>query len=181
MAPVTRINTTEDLEAIRQDIVLDDVGMLTVLGKRFVITPQDTFSDMMRAAADLGGINLAKVFMRRAGYEAAYKVAQSMKKKLGINGEALVRHYTKTGGKRGWSFGEIERFDPENKTFLCTARYSPFVIRFAEEKSKAAVCDFLAGAFEAMCHAAGFKEMQVVETQCVAKGDPMCVFEQREH
>jgi predicted hydrocarbon binding protein len=172
------ISTPEELQTLKQNIALDDDGMIAVLGKRFILTPQDTFSDMMRAAADIGGINLAKVLMRKAGYEAAYKVSLSMIEKLGLTGEALVRHYTKTGGKRGWSFGEVEVFDGEQGLFLCKAAYSPFVIRFTE-RSRVPVCDFLSGAFEAMCHAAGYPRIRIIETRCIAKGDPVCVFENK--
>jgi predicted hydrocarbon binding protein len=171
-----RINTPVDLEDLKAKLEIDDAGMVTILGKRFILTPQDTFSDMMRAAADLGGINLAKVFMRRAGYEAAYKYSQKMIETLSLGGEDLVRHYTRTGGKRGWSFDEVEEFNGEEGIFRCKTHYSPFVIRFAG-RSKVPVCDFLAGAFEAMCHAAGFKSMRIIETKCVAKGDEVCVFE----
>jgi predicted hydrocarbon binding protein len=173
-----RVNSPEDLEELKKNIALDDDGMLLVLGKCFVLTPQDTFSDMMFAAADLGGINMAKVFMRRAGYEAAGKVSQSMIEKLGLTGEDLVRHYTRTGGKRGWSFGEVEQFEGSKGVFVCRASHSPFVIRF-EGKSNVTVCDFLAGAFEAMCHAGGYKEMRIVETECIAKGDARCTFQSR--
>jgi len=170
------INSPEDLIATKDNMALDDEGMITYLHKRFILTPQDTFSDMMKAAADLGGINLAKVFMRRAGYEAAYKVAQAMIENLNITGEDLVRHYTRTGGKRGWAFDEAEIIDGKRGIFLCKAYYSPFVIRFLG-KSPVCVCDFLAGAFEAMCHAAGFRNMRIIETKCMARGDEICVFE----
>jgi len=170
------INTPEDLVATKDNIALDDAGMITYLGKRFILTPQDTFSDMMKAAADLGGINLAKVFMRRAGYEAAYKISLAMIENLHITGEELVRHYTRTGGKRGWAFEEVEAIDGKKGIFLCKAYYSPFVIRFSG-RSPVSVCDFLAGAFEAMCQAAGFKNMRIIETKCIAKGDDTCVFE----
>jgi len=46
-----------------------------------------------------------------------------------------------------------------------------------KEKTAVTVCDFQAGALEAMFHAAGFKGMQIIETACVAKGDESCVFE----
>lgn len=176
MSDLKRVNSPEDLEELKKNLALDADGMITALGKRYVLTPQDTFGDMMSAAADLGGINIAKVFMRRAGYEAAYKVSQTMIEKPGLTGEALVRHYTRTGGKRGWSFEGVEQFDGSKGVFMCHASHCPFVVRFAG-KSKVAVCDFLAGAFEAMCHAAGFKEMRIVETECVAKGDTRCTFQ----
>ena len=176
MSEKKRINTLEDLEKLRTKIDIDNEGMITILGRRFILTPQDTFSDMMRAAADLGGINLAKVLMRRAGYEAAYKYSLTMIETLAIEGEDLVRHYTRTGGKRGWSFEEVEEFNGEKGIFRCKTYYSPFVIRFAG-RSKVPVCDFLSGAFEAMCHAGGFKSMRIIETKCIAKGDEVCVFE----
>jgi len=178
MAEKIRINTPEELTTLKENIALDDEGMITVLGRRYVLTPQDTFSDMMRAAVDIGGINLAKVFMRRAGYEAGSAVSSSMVEKLGLSGEDLVRHYSKTGGKRGWSFGEVKKFDVKNGVFLCEAQFSPFVAGFNKE-SKVPVCDFLSGVFESMCHAAGFSDMRIVETHCTAKGDPVCVFESK--
>jgi predicted hydrocarbon binding protein len=95
---------------------------------------------------------------------------------LNITGEDLVRHYTRTGGKRGWAFDEVEIIDGKRGIFLCKAYYSPFVIRFSG-KSHVCVCDFLAGAFEAMCHAGGFRNMRIIETKCMAKGDEICVFE----
>ena len=49
-----RINTPEDLVGSKDNIALDEAGMITYLDKRFILTPQDTFSDMMKAAADLG-------------------------------------------------------------------------------------------------------------------------------
>lgn len=176
MSEKKRINSPEDLQATKDNIALDDEGMITYLNKRFILTPQDTFSDMMKAAADFGGINLAKVFMRRAGYEAAYKVSLAMIENLRLTGEDLIRHYTRTGGKRGWAFDEVEVIDGEKGLFVCKAYYSPFVIRFAG-KSPVAVCDFLSGAFEAMCHAAGYRNVRVVETRCMGKGDEVCVFE----
>jgi len=170
------IMTPEELDEIKRNLVLDDAGMITMLGKRYVITPQDTFSDMMVASADIGGLNFARVFMRRAGFEAAYKVCQSMIENLGLTGEDLVIHYTKVGGKRGWSFDAVEELDLKNNKFLCKAYYSPFVIRF-NRKTNSPVCDFLRGVFEAMCFAAGYREIRIVETKCVAMGDEFCQFE----
>jgi len=53
-------NPEETLEQIKQSITVDEGGMFIMLGNRIVITPQGTFGNMMRSAADLGGINLAR-------------------------------------------------------------------------------------------------------------------------
>jgi hypothetical protein len=44
---------------------------------------------------------------------------------------------------------------------------------------RATVCGFLSKASEAMCHAGGFKEMRIVQTECIAKGDPQCTFQNK--
>jgi predicted hydrocarbon binding protein len=87
-----------------------------------------------------------------------------------------VKFYADTAGKRGWGFNVIDKIDGANGIFRTVLHYSPFVLGF-KEKTAVTVCDFQAGALEAMFHAAGFKGMQIVETACVARGDESCVFE----
>ncbi len=171
-------NPQETLDQIKQAITIDDEGMFIMLGNRIVITPQGTFGRMMRSAADLGGINLAKVFMRKAGYDIAMSMSKIMIDLLKLAGDDLVKFYADTAGKRGWGFNVIEKIDGANGLVLCTLHHSPFVLGFPD-KTATTVCDFQAGALEAMFHAAGFKDMQVIETQCVAKGDKSCVFENK--
>jgi predicted hydrocarbon binding protein len=179
MSDLKLFNTPEDLEELKKSLSIDEKGMITILGQRFVLTAQETFSNMMFAAADLGGVNMARVFMRKAGFEVAAKVAETMIQKLGLSGESLVREYMRSAGKRGWYFGELEAFDGGNGVFVCRVDYSPFVVSFTGH-AKATVCDFIAGAFEAMCEAGGFKGMQIVETECIAKGDAQCVFKSKQ-
>ena len=166
----------ETLDQVKQAITVDDDGMFTMLGKRIVITPQETFGNLMCSAADLGGINLAKVFMRKAGYDITASVAQMMIDLLKLSGDDLVKFYADTAGKRGWGFNVVEEIDGARGVVRCVLHHSPFVLGF-KKKTSVPVCDFQAGALEAMLHAAGFPEMQVVETACVAKGDAACVFE----
>jgi len=175
MSDLKLFNTPEDLEELKNSLSIDEKGMITILGQRFILTAQETFSNMVFAAADLGGINMARVFMRKAGFEVAAKVAETMIKKLGLTGENLVREYMRSAGKRGWYFGELEEFDGGKGIFVCRVTNSPFVVRFTGQ-SKVPVCDFVAGAFEAMCEAGGFAGMQIVETECIARGDAQCVF-----
>jgi predicted hydrocarbon binding protein len=169
-------NPEETLEQIKQAISVDNEGMFVMLGNRIVITPQGTFGNMMRSAADLGGINLAKVFMRKAGYDIGMSMSKIMIDLLKLTGDDLVKFYADTAGKRGWGFNVIDKIDGANGIFRTVLHYSPFVLGF-KEKTAVTVCDFQAGALEAMFHAAGFKGMQIVETACVARGDESCVFE----
>jgi predicted hydrocarbon binding protein len=166
----------ETLDQIKQAITVDDDGMFTMLGKRIVITPQETLGNLMCSAADLGGINLAKVFMRKAGYDITTSVARKIIELLKLTGDDLVKFYADTAGKRGWGFNVIEEIDGANGVLRCVLHHSPFVLGFTK-KTAVTVCDFQAGALEAMFHAAGFPGMQVVETKCVARGDGACVFE----
>ena len=48
-----------------------------------------------------------------------------------------------------------------------------------KEKTKVPVCDFQAGAIEAMFHAAGNKNVRIIETECVAMGGRACIFENK--
>ncbi len=176
MSQTGTTNTQETLDQIKQAITVDNEGMFIMLGKRIIITPQETLGNLMSSAADLGGINLAKVFMRKAGYDIAMSMSKIMIDVLKLAGDDLVKFYADTAGKRGWGFNVIEQIDGASGLLRCVLHHSPFVLGF-KKKTAVGVCDFQAGALEAMFHAAGFKDMQVVETACVAKGDTSCVFE----
>jgi predicted hydrocarbon binding protein len=178
MAALKHWDSAETLEEIKRLMAVDDDGMFTMLGRRIVITPQATFGFMIRAAADLAGINAAKVLMRRAGYDIATSMAQIMKELLKLDGNDLVVFYCETAGKRGWGFNVTEEIDVEKGTYRSQLYFSPFVTGFTE-KTGVTVCDFQAGAIEGMFAAAGNKRVKIVETQCVAKGDPVCVFEDK--
>ena len=159
-------------------MAVDEEGMFTLMGRRIVITPQTVLGTMFRAAADLGGINLAKVFMRNAGYEVAADISKTMIEAYKIEGENLITFYCETAGKRGWGFNVVEEIDGKNGIFKLDLYYSPFVTAFTE-KTTTTVCDYLAGSVEGMFHAAGFKSIKIVETKCVAKGDDVCRFENK--
>jgi predicted hydrocarbon binding protein len=178
MSQTLQLNSQETLEELKNAIVLDDQGMFSMLGKAIIVTPQETIGRMMRSAADLGGINLAKVIMRKAGYDMAFSMSKLLISSLKLSGPDLVKFYAETAGKRGWGFNVIETIDGAGGAFRCTLHKSPFVLGFTE-KMTTTVCDFQAGSLEAMLHAAGLKDMQIVETQCVAKGDKACVFENK--
>ncbi|MBN1572820.1 MAG: XylR N-terminal domain-containing protein [Deltaproteobacteria bacterium] len=170
-------DSKDALEEIKNSLSVDEDEMFTMLGRRIVITPQATFGLMMRSAADLGGINAAKIFMRKAGYEIGTDMAKIMKELLKLQGEELITFYCETAGKRGWGFNIIEEIDVERGLFKTNLYFSPFVTGFPE-RSKVSVCDFQAGAIEGMFNATG-KKVQIVETKCVAKGDDVCVFENK--
>lgn len=170
-------DSKEALEEIKNSLSVDDDEMFTMLGRRIVITPQGTFGLMMRSAADFGGINAAKIFMRKAGYEIGTDMARIMKELLKLEGKELITFYCETAGKRGWGFNIIEEIDVEKGLFKTNLYFSPFVTGFPEG-SKVPVCDFQAGAIEGMFNATG-KKVQIVETKCVAKGDDVCVFENK--
>jgi predicted hydrocarbon binding protein len=166
------------LEEIKNSITVDEEGMFIMLGRRIVITPQGTFGDMMRAAAKLAGINAARILMREAGYEIASETAKLMISLLNLKGNDLIVFYCETAGKRGWGFNVVKEVDVEKGLFKTELHFSPFVTGF-KEKTKVPVCDFQAGAIEAMFEAAGNKNVKIVETECVAMGGRACIFENK--
>ncbi len=171
-------DSEETLEEIKKSITVDEVGMFAMLNKRIVITPQETFGNMMKAAASLAGINAAKILMREAGYEIAKSVSKIMVDVLNLKGNDLIVFYCETAGKRGWGFNAVKEVDVPGGKFRTELHFSPFVTGFTE-KTKVPVCDFQAGAIEAMFHAAGNKNVKIIETKCVAMGDSICVFENK--
>ncbi len=178
MADVKHWDSEETLKQMKDAMAIDDEGMFTLMGRRIVVTPQKTFGLMMRSAADLGGINAAKIFMRQAGYEIAIDMAKIIKELLKIDGEELIVFYCETAGKRGWGFNVIEEIDVEKGFIRTNLYFSPFVTGFPEGLEVSA-CDFQAGAIEGMFNAVGKNKVHIVETKCVAKGDDVCRFENK--
>ena len=178
MSDVKHWDSEKTLEEIKNSLSVDEEEMFTMLGRRIVITPQSTFGLMMRSAADLGGINAAKIFMRQAGFEIGTEMAKMMQELLKLEGEDLITFYCETAGKRGWGFNMIQEVDVAKGLFKTNLYFSPFVTGFPNG-SKVSVCDFQAGAIEGMFNAAGKKGVHIIETKCVAKGDDICVFENK--
>jgi len=179
MTSKLNLNPQEILDEVKSLMAVDQDGMFTLLGNRIVITSQFVFGDIMRASAEIGGINTAKIFLRNAAYSNAIIVANRIKDILKLDGNDLVTYYVQTAGKRGYGITTAEKVSKDEGIIRVNIRFSPFVTGFPKG-SPVPVCDFLSGAIEAMCHVAGFaKNIRVIETKCAAKGDDVCYFQER--
>ena len=179
MTSKLNLNPQEILDEVKSHMAIDKEGMFTLLGRRIVVCPSGVFGDIMSTAAEIGGINTAKIFARKSGYKNATIVAKMIKEVLKLDGNDLVTYYVQTAGKRGWGFTTAEKVSKDKGIIRVSIKFSPWVIGFPEG-APVPVCDFLAGSIEAMCHVAGFaKDFRVIETKCVAKGDDVCHFQER--
>jgi predicted hydrocarbon binding protein len=115
--------------------------------------------------------------MRRAGYRIATDMSGIMKEVLKLDGEDPSVFYRETAGKRDRGFNVIDETDVGERLFSTNLYFSPLATGLPGG-SEVPARDFQAGAIEGMFNATG-KKVRIVETRCLARGDDVCVFENR--
>jgi predicted hydrocarbon binding protein len=161
-------------------------GRILFKDQRMVMMSADSFGDLLKEIIDIGGLNMARVFMRRFGETAGRNDARTIKNTLSpdtdIDWLAL--------GPMIHSWEGIVRAVPEtididraSGKFYMTGIWEDSF--FAEQylkhypKSKDSVCWLLTG--YATGYASEFfgKKLLATEPTCRGKGDDMCRFEIR--
>lgn len=116
-----------------------------------------TFDDVLKDYGELAGVG-----------EKTFKVLP-MKEKIRFGLEAMARIFSEQSD-------QLSSLEDAEGRFLYRVERCPICWGRAQQANP--ICYYMVGLLqEGLCWVSGGKEFQVVETQCVAVGDPACVFE----
>jgi len=161
-----------------------DLGTILFKKQRMVMMSADSFGDLLKEIIDIGGVNMARVFMRRFGETAGRDDARTIKETLSPDTdvdwlalgpmihswEGIVR-----------AVPEVIDIDRTSGTFFMKGTWenSFFAEQYVKHygKSKDPVCWLLTG--YATGYASEFfgKKLVATEVTCKGKGDDLCRFE----
>ncbi len=165
------------LEELLSKLKLDDKGRLVLGDVRMVLTSRDFVVNLQKTAEEvIGPMGTAALFYR-AGFTAAYKLAEAQARLFNLEGFAVLEKYLELASVRGW-WGKSEIIERSEEPLRVVVR---FYNTIAEEWGNVgrSVCHLwrgaLAGILKYIADSMGKEvEIRVQETACMAKGDPYC-------
>jgi len=150
------INEEQVIQVVREESVLIDrsiVGELYETGLKFL-------------GIGIGGI------LYSAGKKGGVRGAQMLSRRLDLHGEDLLDAALLAFTQAHWGVGVIVR---EHGATRIEVRDS--VLATSVPRQKKPICHPLAGYIAGFFEEAWQKPVKVKETQCIAAGDPCCVFQ----
>ena len=154
-----------------------ETGRLTFKDVRYMLIRPDTVVDFQKAVEAMVGPEQCAEAMMAGGYTGGSRSSKRYKEVFNYTDEEIVAFMCRMGGEIGWGkFGLIE-LDAAGKQLVIEVEGSPFAEAYArDEPSPFPVCHMIRGVLAGM--AAGIFDGDVAseETECAAKGDPVCRF-----
>ncbi len=165
---------SQDLVRIKDELVIDRDGALTLFGSRVLLIPKGTLLHIIDATEDIVGYERSKEILYHAGERMALQFCQILTSKYKLRGMSIIRAYAQIVGTRGWGITEIKEIDLD-KGYMKAVVKNPLI---GSRDSKDTVAkDFIsAGVFAGMLEFVTKKKLTCEETMCIAKGDPYCEF-----
>ena len=161
-----------------------EFGTILFKDQRMVMMSADSFGDLLKEIIDIGGVNMARVFMRRFGETAGRNDARTIKEDLKPDTDMDWLALGPT--IHAWegivkSVPEKVEFDPATRNLVMKVKWEDSF--FAEQyvrhygKSKDPVCWLLTGYATGYASELTGKKINCRETACKGKGDDACVME----
>ena len=165
---------SQDLVKIKDELIIDRDGALTLFGSRVLLIPKGTLLHIIDATEDIVGAEKAKEVLYHAGERMALQFCQILTSKYKLRGMSIIRAYAQIVGTRGWGITEIVEIDLE-KGYMKARVKNPLI--GSRDSKDAIVKDFIsAGVFAGMLEFVTKKKLTCEETMCIAKGDAYCEF-----
>jgi predicted hydrocarbon binding protein len=154
-----------------------ETGRLTFKDVRYMLIRPDTVVDFQKVVEEMVGPEKCAEAMMAGGYTGGSRSSKRYKEVFGYTDEEIVSFMCRMGGEIGWGKFDLIELDATDKRLVIQVEGSPFAEAYSgEEPSSFPVCHMIRGVLAGM--AAGIFGSDVVseETECAAKGDPVCRF-----
>jgi len=169
----------EQFKNLRNRLTMTGDNQLMLDSIPMVLMPRWFFVSIIREAEKFAGRAAAEKIYYAAGYDGAFKWAQTHIKKMNLSGKEVMEQYLGSAGLRGWGRFEILKFVAEEGSGLFRLYHSAVSEEMGNIGRLACIHlpGSLAGAFQAILDQIG-QDLKVVgrEISCRSKGDNLCEF-----
>ncbi len=171
------VMSVEVLEEIVPGLVVDSYHYpLMVGGFRAIVIPEFTIRGWIHSFRVKHGI-AAEVVLWHEGYVTGFTIFEELRKIMkGVKLDKLITIFLKLAQGLGWFIGEITELNFVKSSATIRVYDSFECLIGKREGVNRAYSHFVRGLFSGFFTALFGKEVVAVETQCIAKGDPYCVF-----
>lgn len=162
------------------ELVVDELSFpVTLAGERYVLFKVESVGEAFEKVFSMFGSGAATI-LYNMGLKTGVSAAETVMRKYGLRGRRALDVVLKQVIAKGWAVPEIEVFDEKRKEAVVRAfelfECLPFKGKLKEPRSHLAR-GYIAGVFKAIFGV----DFTVVETECLAKGDPYCRFMVTQH
>ncbi len=160
---------------ILKDLYFDNgKGGLFFQGVRYLlIRPEVLVTFQKGIEKELAG--KAERILFNSGFQGGMLSSKKFKEDFQLSDEETIRFMMEMGAQIGWGRFELAGFDPVNLRLSLKVYSSPFAEAYG--KSEKSICHFIRGVMAGLAFTIFGKEIYAEETNCLAKGDPLCKFE----
>jgi len=138
-----------------------------------VLIDRDGLSDLYESILKIAGFGLGGI-LYTAGKKAANNGAVTLKENLDVEGEELIKAMAYAFEVGNWGKMKVESEGEKDFRVLVTDNA---LVAGLERDKKKPVCHPLAGYIAGFFEQAFDSKTHVREVECMAKGDPACIFE----
>jgi predicted hydrocarbon binding protein len=156
-----------------------EAGRLTFEDVRYMLIRPDTVVDFQKAVEEMIGQEKCAEAMMAGGYTGGSRSSKQYKEVFNYTDEEIVAFMCKMGGEIGWGRFSLMELDAANRHLIIEVEGSPFAEAYVRNQSSASqfpVCHMIRGVLAGMAAGIFGRDVASEETECVAKGDPVCRF-----
>lgn len=151
-----------------------ETGCLTFQDVRYMLIRPDTVVDFQKAVEALVGPEKCAEAMMAGGYTGGARSSKRYKEVFNYTDEEIVAFMCRMGGEIGWGKFNVLKLDVPGKELIVEVENSAFATAYG--KAERGVCHMIRGVLAGMAAGIFGGDVTSEETECVAKGDPLCRF-----
>ncbi len=148
-------------------------GSLLYKGVRYLLIRPETITGFQKAVTESFGQEAGEKLFA-GGFTGGSLSSKKYRELHHFTDHEIVEFMMNMGNKIGWGCFNLEQYNPEKKYLCVSVTNSPFAESYG--KSSVGVCHLIRGVLAGMASVVFNASCTSTEIECIAKGDPKCLF-----
>jgi len=148
-------------------------GTLTYRDIRYVVIRPETIVGFQKSI-EKHNRKTAQDALFQGGYQGGYLSAKKFKETQNLSDTETINFMMTMGAEIGWGRFELVEYDFRNRKLQIKVENSAFAQTYGNAKQ--GVCHLINGVLSGLATALFGRNCMGAETECLAKGDPHCIF-----
>ena len=157
----------------------DKEGRIIGYNKRYFIISLEDYGFILKNLQEEIGYEKTKELLFNAGNPAGIDASTKRQRETGTTGLDAMKKHAEMALTNGWGVAELD-INKDDKKINLIMKHCWEAEAYREifkEKTKDPICSFLRGYIKGAADTGIGVNSKIIETKCIAKGDPHCEFE----
>ena len=161
--------------SIIDQLISDPIsGTLTYKEVRYLLIRPETIVGFQKAIENLNK-TAAHEALFQGGFRGGHLSAQKYKESQNLSDNETIGFMMNMGAEIGWGSFQLMEYDLENRKLQIRVENSAFAEAYGE--STEGVCHLIRGVLSGLATVLFARNCKASESECLAKGDPHCIFQ----